>query len=155
CAMRGLGGARRPAILAASTNPAEGSAPMIRIIPSPARAVVLALLLGVTGSGVALAQAPGRGLADYRVTIEARPGAGLTRNLSGLTYSDATGTLFAVVNRPAAIAELSRDGRLLRRLLLPAGWDAEGIAHVEGDRFVIADEAGNLLHWVRLRGGTL
>ena len=43
-----------------------------------------------------------------------RPIQGLTRNASGLTFNTETGTLFTVINRPAQIAELTTDGRLLR-----------------------------------------
>lgn len=122
---------------------------MVSVSRMSSRATLLALCLA--GDPVAaLADTPGIGLPGYAVTIEARAIPGIGRNLSGLTHSDATGTLFATVNRPAALAELSPDGRLLRHIPLPSGWDAEGIAHVEGDLFVVADEAGNLLHWLRV-----
>ena len=54
------------------------------------------------------------GPASHVATIEARPIAGLDANVSGLTYSRATGTLFVVINRPPAVAELSLEGKLLR-----------------------------------------
>ncbi|MFT3721835.1 SdiA-regulated domain-containing protein [Pseudorhodoferax sp.] len=89
----------------------------------------------------------------YRVAIEARPIRGLSANASGLTYSQKTGSLFAVINRPPALAELSLDGQLLRLVPLPTIKDPEGIAHVEDDMFVIADESDNRLHWVSIRPG--
>ena len=98
-----------------------------------------------TGSGK-----DGLALGDYRVVLEAKPIAGLRENLSGLTYSDATGTLFAVINRPAEIAELSVDGRLLRTIALHGVSDPEGITHVGHGRFIISDEAGQSLHWVEI-----
>ena len=124
---------------------------MTRTLPPSIRAIAVAACLAIAAPVQARAQ--GLGLPDYAATIEARPVAGLARNLSGLTYSDASGTLFAAVNRPAALAELSLDGRLLRHVPLPAGWDAEGVAHLEADLFIIADEAGNRLHWVRVPPG--
>ena len=93
------------------------------------------------------------GLAAYTATIEARPIQGLSANVSGLSYSHATGTLFVVINRPAAVAEITTDGHLLRRLSLPRAMDPEGISHVEGDLFIVSDEADNRLHWVRIRPG--
>ncbi len=92
-------------------------------------------------------------LASYRVAIEARPIDGLQRNVSGLTYNTATGTLFAAINRPSAIAELSTEGRLLRRIPLPELGDLEGITHVEDGLFVVSDESDNELHWLRIRPG--
>ena len=90
------------------------------------------------------------GPASHVATIEARPIAGLDANVSGLTYSRATGTLFVVINRPPAVAELSLEGKLLRHIALPSLGDPEGITHVEGDLFIVSDEADNRLHWVLL-----
>ena len=92
-------------------------------------------------------------LRDYVATIDARPIAGLRANVSGLTYSPVTGTLFVAINRPAALAEITPEGRLLRQFPLPRAMDPEDISHVAGDLFVIADEADNRLHWVRIRPG--
>lgn len=96
------------------------------------------------------AQSPSLGLPGYRAVIEARPIAGLSRNLSGLTFSPQTHTLFATINRPATLVELSLEGDLLRQFPLPSIRDAEGIAHVEGDRFLISDECDSRIHWVRI-----
>ncbi|MBK6613061.1 SdiA-regulated domain-containing protein [Ottowia sp.] len=92
-------------------------------------------------------------LPHYRVGIEARPIEGLADNLSGLTYNAATGTLFTVINRPAQVAELTTDGRLLRRMPLAGVPDPEGIAHVRNDLYVIAGEREGRLHWVRIGPG--
>ena len=93
-------------------------------------------------------------LPDYRVAIEARPIQGLTRNASGLTFNTETGTLFAVINRPAQVAELTIDGRLLRVIPIDGARDPEDIAHVQGDAFIIADEHSHGLYWVRIRPDT-
>lgn len=93
-------------------------------------------------------------LPDYRVAIEERPIQGLTRNASGLTFNTETGTLFTVINRPAQVAELSTDGRLLRVIPLDGAKDPEGITYVQGDSYVIADEHSHGLYWVQIRPDT-
>lgn len=109
----------------------------------PSLAYYTAASAMATGSGKG-----GLALGSYHVAVEAQPIAGLQRNLSGLTYSEATGTLFAVINRPAEIAELSLDGQLLRKIAVRGVSDPEGITHVGDSRFIIADEAGWTLHWL-------
>ncbi len=91
------------------------------------------------------------GLAGYSATLAARPIQGLRANVSGLSYRRASGTLFVVINRPAALAEITTDGHLLRQWPLPRAMDPEGISHVEDDLFIVSDEADNRLHWVRIR----
>lgn len=93
-------------------------------------------------------------LPGYRVTVEARPIEGLTRNASGLTFNAQTGTLFTVINRPAQIAELSTEGRLLRVIELHGARDPEGITHVRDDTYVIADEHSHGMYWVQIRPDT-
>jgi uncharacterized protein YjiK len=98
--------------------------------------------------------ARGLWLPHYRVTVEAQPIAGLSDNVSGLTYSTPTGTLFTVINRPPAVAELTPDGRLLRTLPVTGATDPEGITHVAGDRFIISDEGNHKLSWIDITPGT-
>lgn len=98
----------------------------------------------------AAASGGGRSLSAYCADIQAQPVPGVERNLSGLTYNAETGTLFAVVNRPAAILELSVEGHLLSRWALEGPTDAEGITHVAGRSFVVVDEKENRLHRVEL-----
>ena len=89
-------------------------------------------------------------LPGYRVTVEARPIEGLTRNTSGLTFNTDTGTLFTVINRPPQIAELTTDGRLLRVIELEGAKDPEGITYVQGDTYVISDEHTDSMYWVQI-----
>lgn len=93
---------------------------------------------------------PSLDLSRYRVGIEGTPILGLSENTSGLTFSAATGTLFTAINRPPELAELSPDGRLLRRIPLTGASDVEGITHVEGDRFILVDEGRHRLSWVTI-----
>lgn len=109
---------------------------------------IVALPWHAHASPSAVAGEPTGVLPHYRVSIEAKPVAGIADNLSGLTFSTKTQTLFAVTNRPPQIAELSTDGRLLRLAPLLGADDTEGIAHIEGDWFAIADERSNRIHWV-------
>lgn len=93
---------------------------------------------------------PGFGLPHYAVTIDARVIDGIPANASGLTYSSATGTLFAVINKPAQVAELTTDGNLLRIIPLHGIRDPEGITHVEGEFFIIAAERDHQLILARI-----
>lgn len=97
--------------------------------------------------------APGFGLPDYAVTIDAWVIDGIPANASGLTYSSATGTLFAVINNPPQVAELSTDGNLLRIIPLHGVRDPEGITHVEGELFIIAAERDHQLVLARIDAG--
>ena len=97
--------------------------------------------------------APPANLPHYQVSIDAKVVSGIADNLSGLAFNPETQTLFAVTNRPPQIAELSTDGRLLRLVPLQGARDPEGIAHIQGDSFAIADERSNRIHWVQFGQG--
>ena len=92
-------------------------------------------------------------LSRYQAVEQAKPVTGIRDNLSGLTYSTHTKTLFAVINRPPSLAELSTQGELLRLMPLEGADDPEGIAHIEGNWFAIADERRNRVHWVEIAPG--
>lgn len=92
--------------------------------------------------------APAPILPHYQASMDAKVVSGIADNLSGLAFNPTTNTLFAVTNRPPQIAELSTDGRLLRLAPLRGADDTEGIAHIQGDWFAIADERSNRIHWV-------
>lgn len=89
-------------------------------------------------------------LARYHATEQAKPVIGIRDNLSGLTYSPHTHTLFAVINRPPSVAELNTKGELLRLMPLEGADDPEGVAHIDGNWFAIADERRNRIHWVEI-----
>ena len=89
-------------------------------------------------------------LPAYRVTVEGLAVEGVGGNLSGLTFNERTGTLFAIINRPAEIVELSTAGAVLRRIAIRGASDTEGISHIVDDLFVIADEHRHQLHFVRI-----
>ncbi|QKD42322.1 hypothetical protein HF896_01260 [Alicycliphilus denitrificans] len=80
-------------------------------------------------------------LPAYQATIQGRPLRGVEKNLSGLTFNNGTGTLFASTNSPAQIVELSVEGEVLRIIRVSGAQDTEGIAHVEGGRFMLSGGA--------------
>ncbi|MBP1848821.1 SdiA-regulated domain-containing protein [Rhizobium halophytocola] len=96
------------------------------------------------------ANRPSLDLPGYVADIQHRPIAGLKDNVSGVAYSPETGTLFAVINRRPEVAELSLDGKLLRRIPIDGGNDPEDITHVAGNQFIIVEEGDQSLHWVRI-----
>ena len=89
-------------------------------------------------------------LESYQVGIEALPMQGVGHNASGLTYHPGRNTLFSVINRPAQVIELTLDGRLLRTLPVSGVDDLEGITHVRGDGFFLADERTQRLIYVSI-----
>lgn len=79
-------------------------------------------------------------LGRYRVDIEALAIPELTDDLSGLTYNKDSDTLFGVLNGNPLIVELSLEGQLLRRIQVNGVEDMEGLTHIAGNRYVIAEE---------------
>lgn len=84
-------------------------------------------------------------LEKYRVDIEAKEIAGIDDDLSGLTYNIETNTLFSVLNGHPLIVEIDLEGKLLRKIEVRGVKDMEGITHVEGNRYVVADESDQKL----------
>lgn len=99
-------------------------------------------------------QEKGIWLPQYEVVLDRVPVRGLAENASGLTFNAETGTLFAVINRPPQVAELSTDGDLLRLIPITDALDPEGITYVQDDMYILSDEGDNRLHWVRIHPDT-
>lgn len=93
-------------------------------------------------------------LPDYVASLQAVPIAGVPDNLSGLTYDPERKSLWAVINRPASIIELSLEGQVIRQIPLKGFRDPEAITYLSADRFVITDERENRLLDVRLNNDT-
>ena len=74
----------------------------------------------------------------------------IPRNLSGLTWNQETGTLFAVTNQPPCIFELTPEGNVLRRVALHGFKDTEDITHIEGEHFALVEERKGFLCIVHL-----
>ena len=113
---------------------------------------VAAMGLWMMGGAFSSSAPPAAGalLPGYQLSLSQTLPA-IARNLSGLTYSRDTGSLFAVINRPAGLAEISTDGQVLRHFPHIAGLrDIEGIAHVQGDVFAVVEEASNRVRWLQV-----
>lgn len=87
----------------------------------------------------------------------ARPALSVPRvgdNLSGIAFSAATGTFFAVTNSPQAVFELTPQGNVLRRMEMRGFSDSEDIAHIEGELFAVVEERRGLIRLVRIDANT-
>jgi uncharacterized protein YjiK len=94
------------------------------------------------------------GLADYRVTVEARAIDGLYNDVSALTYDPVRKSLFTVTNKNAELIELSLDGRILRRVALIGFGDSEAVEFISTNTYVITDERQQRLIKVHLEDHT-
>lgn len=92
-------------------------------------------------------------LDHYRADIQAQPIDGLDDDVSALTFNAETGTLFAVLNGEPLLVELSVDGKLLRKVRVKGVQDMEGLTHVTGRRYVIAEERSQRLIEVEVPDG--
>jgi len=93
-------------------------------------------------------------LAEYRVTLEAHPIAGLKNNASALTYNWESDTLFTTINHPPQIVELSDAGEVLRCIPVAGVDDLEGITHMEGRLYVLIDERKQQVYRIAIDADT-
>ncbi|MCP1630380.1 uncharacterized protein YjiK [Citrobacter amalonaticus] len=125
-----------------------------RYLNSPLRIMLLLALLiaGVSYviSGSAAPDNDNNTLADYRATIDGKQIAGVKKNVSSLTWSNKSNTLFSTINKPAAIIELTRQGQLLRTIPLDFIRDLETIEFIGDDTFVISDESDYSIYVITL-----
>lgn len=84
-------------------------------------------------------------LGRYRVDIDGRVIEGIADDLSALSYNPERNTLFGVLNGEPLLVELSLEGVLLRQVYVEGVVDMEGLSHVSGNRFVIAEERSQRL----------
>lgn len=90
-------------------------------------------------------QEHGLRLAHYRVAIDAKPVAGVSGNLSGLTYDEQREQFWAVVNNPEELLALSKDGELLGRYPLSGFSDVEGVTYLGDDLLLLVEERAQTL----------
>lgn len=64
----------------------------------------------------------------------------VTDNLSGITYSSDTDSLFAIINNPEQIVELDKQGKILRQIPLTGFVDTEGITYLGQRHFALMQE---------------
>jgi uncharacterized protein YjiK len=89
-------------------------------------------------------------LAKYSVKQERIQIKGIQRNLSGITFNPDTGSLFAVIDEPTGLVELSKTGRLLRRVKLNDFVDTEGICYLGANRFALVEERHRTVVFLRI-----
>lgn len=89
-------------------------------------------------------------LGRYQVDIEAVALEGVRDDLSALAFNDERNTLFGVLNGRPDLLEISLEGEVLRRVRIDGVTDMEGLAHVGGNRYVIAEERHQRLRIVDL-----
>jgi uncharacterized protein YjiK len=76
-------------------------------------------------------------------------------NLSGITYSPDSKSLFAIINGPEKIVELSKSGRIVREIAMQNFHDTEGIAYIGGDEYAIIQERSRIISIVTIRPETV
>ncbi len=116
---------------------------------------VLAFLLVLCAGGWDGASAGSSGLLDgYRLVLGPVEVASVKQDLSGITYSAQTDTLFAIKIKPTVIVELDKAGNVIRVIDLDGFGDTEGVAWVDGDRFAILEERRRTLVLVNIGSDT-
>jgi uncharacterized protein YjiK len=93
-------------------------------------------------------------LDGYRLVLGPVEVAGVKADLSGITYSAQTDTLFAIQTVPTIIVELDKSGNVIRVIDLDGFEDTEDVAWVKGDRFAILEERRRTLVLVNIRSDT-
>ena len=96
-------------------------------------------------------------LPQYRVTIDAKPVAGVNDNFTGLSYDSDRQQLWGVLNGPEQLLRLSPSGELLERYALEGFEDVEDVAYLGADLLLLAEERKHALVVlpVPVRGGSL
>ncbi|NMG46282.1 DNA-binding protein [Aromatoleum toluvorans] len=84
-------------------------------------------------------------LTDYRVSVEARPVAGVTRGLSGLAWDAQRNHLWAVGNEPPQLLALDARGEVLARHPLAGFHDLAGVAVLGDGRLLLAEAHQSLV----------
>ena len=102
-------------------------------------------------------------LANYtlsqRVTLPVNLVSGanqIAAEVSAVTYSEATDSLFIIGDEGTYITQLSKAGAVIDSMTLPAGLfgDPEGLTSVGGGQFVVANERERTANLVTYRAGT-
>jgi len=100
---------------------------------------------GAGEDGAAATQPAGFSLERYELAAGPFEIDGVEDNLSGVAYAAETGSLWAVVNSPTLLIEMTPDGEVKRRLPLLGGGDTEGITSLGDGRLAISEEGAQLV----------
>lgn len=97
---------------------------------------------------------PGLKLNQYTLTGTPIPLSGIADNASGLTFNADTGTLFAIINNPEQLVELSTSGKVLRTIRLEGFEDTEGLAYIGNQQFAIIEERKRTIVLISIQANT-
>lgn len=90
-------------------------------------------------------------LPGYRAVLQGKPVQGLEDDeLSGLTYSPESNTLFTVTGKHSQLIELTLDGQVMRRISLHGFSNPEGVEMLAGGRLAVIDERKRTLTTFKL-----
>ncbi|MBP8203020.1 MAG: SdiA-regulated domain-containing protein [Pseudomonas sp.] len=90
-------------------------------------------------------------LPGYRAVLQAKPLQGLEDDeVSGLTYSAASDTLFTVTGKAPQLIELTLDGQVMRRIDLQGFANPEGVEMLSDGHMAIIDERKRTLTTFKL-----
>lgn len=110
-----------------------------RLLVSLIVLLLLALLLPWTNKATATASGDWDLNYHYEVgTPTTIPG--IEDNLSGLAYHPGSDTLFAILNNPETLIELSKQGDVLRQIPLKGFVDTESLDYLGNGLFVVSEE---------------
>ncbi|BFM17028.1 SdiA-regulated domain-containing protein [Maricurvus nonylphenolicus] len=115
---------RRP--LTSSVSALVSAALIVALIPLNTQAIIQ------TG--------PRMELESYQLAAEPVVIDSVAHNASGITYNPDTNTLFAVVNNPEILLELTLEGELLRKIPLEGFHDTEGLTYLGEGRYAVTEE---------------
>lgn len=94
-------------------------------------------------------------LPGYRAVLQGKPLQGLgDEEVSGLTYSPESDTLFTVTGKNPQLIELTLDGQVMRRIDLHGFANPEGVEMLSGGRLAIVDERKRTLTTFKLHALT-
>ena len=125
-----------------------------------AAAGALASLAGPLSTPAPAASLTGVDLSTYvrvgRFDLPAPAGQLLAREASAVTYRADTGTLYVVGDGSTSVVQVTKTGQLIDSMTLSGFDDTEGIAHIGGGRFVLAEERVREVNsFTYIGGGTL